>query len=114
MAHVMALPHKGRLDAVFQMFSFLKSKHNAVAVFDHTEPNGNQTQCPTENWSSTSHGPCKEDDTSNSPMPIVMVFDMIAFFNLIMLETQSLVAQELVLFRSSTVLLCFFSSKETG
>ena len=38
MDYVMALPREGHLSAVFQTFSFLKSKHNGVAMFYLTEP----------------------------------------------------------------------------
>ena len=57
MASVMALPSEGHLAAVFQMFSLLKSKHNEVTVFHPTEPEIDQTQFPTEDWSVTTCDP---------------------------------------------------------
>ena len=47
-ASVMALPREGYLDALFKMLSFLKSKHNGVAVFGPTELEMDQTQFPNE------------------------------------------------------------------
>ena len=42
------LPREVHLKAVFQTFSFLKSKHNRVTVFDTIEPETDKTQFPTE------------------------------------------------------------------
>ena len=44
MASMMDLPREGHLNVVFQMFLFLKSKHNGVTVFDPTDPEIYQTQ----------------------------------------------------------------------
>ena len=38
LSYIMALPREGHLREVYHMFSFLKSKHNAVMVFDPTVP----------------------------------------------------------------------------
>ena len=76
MASMMALPREGHLKIVFQMFSFLKSKHNGVMVFDPTESDIDQTQFPTEDWSATPYGPCKEDIPSNAPAPRGIGFTM--------------------------------------
>ena len=57
----------GHLNVLFKMFSFLKSKHNGVTVFDPAEPEIDQTQFPTEDWSATPYGICKEDVPLNSP-----------------------------------------------
>ena len=38
MASMMAPSREGHLNTVFQIFAFLKSKHNGVTVFDLTEP----------------------------------------------------------------------------
>ena len=38
MASMITPPREGHLSAVFQTFSFLKSKHSSVTVFDPTEP----------------------------------------------------------------------------
>ena len=69
MASMIALPREGHLSAVFQMFSFLKRKHNGVTVFDPAKPEIDQPQFPTEDWSTTTYGPCKEDAPSKAPAP---------------------------------------------
>ena len=38
MASMMTLPRESHLNVVFQMFSFLKSKHTVLTVFDLNEP----------------------------------------------------------------------------
>ena len=38
LASHMALPREGHLEAVFQVFAYLKCKHNARMVFDPTYP----------------------------------------------------------------------------
>ena len=42
MASMMALPRKGHLKVLFQMFAFMKNKHNVVMVFEPTEPDINE------------------------------------------------------------------------
>ena len=59
MSSMMDLPCEGHLHAVFQMFSFLKRKHNSVTVFDPTDTEIDQTQFPTEDLSTTPYDPCK-------------------------------------------------------
>ena len=73
MDSVMAIPREGHLNAAVQMFSLLKSKHNEVAVLDPIEPEIDQTQFPTEDWSET---PCKEDAPSNKSEPMRTCFTM--------------------------------------
>ena len=70
-ASTMALPREGHLSVLFEMFSFLKSKHNGATVFDPTEPEIDQTQFPNEDWSATPYGLCKEDVHLNSTSPRV-------------------------------------------
>ena len=48
LASMMAMLREGHLKAVLQMFSFLKSKHNGVMVFDASEPDIDETQFKTE------------------------------------------------------------------
>jgi hypothetical protein len=48
-------------------------------VFDPTEPEIDQTQFPTENWSATPYGLCKEDVHLNAPAPRGIGFTMGAF-----------------------------------
>ena len=67
MASMMSLPHKGHLKFLFQMFAFLKNKHNADMVFDPTEPDIDESQFNNEDWSVTDYGECKEEITANAP-----------------------------------------------
>ena len=76
MSYLMALPHEDNLNAVFQMFSFLKIKHNGVTVFDHAEPNVDKTQFLPEDWSATTCGSCKEEIPSNFLVPKGTSFSM--------------------------------------
>ncbi len=77
---MMALPREGHLKAIFQMFAFLKTKHNGVMVFDPTEPDIDLSKFPTEDWSATPYGGvCKEDIPSNAPSPRGIGFTMRAF-----------------------------------
>ena len=50
MASIMALPRKGHLKVLFQMFAFLNNKHNAFMVFDPTEPDINESKFNNEDW----------------------------------------------------------------
>jgi hypothetical protein len=79
MASMMALPREGHLNVLFKMFSFLKSKHNGVTVFDPTEPEIDLNQFPTEDWSASPYGSCKEDIPLNAPPPRGIGFTMRAF-----------------------------------
>ena len=79
MASTMALCREGHLIAVFHMFLFAKSKHIVVAVFDLTDPETDQTQFPTEDWSVAPCGPCKEDAPSIASTTRGICFTMRAF-----------------------------------
>ena len=48
MASIMALLREGHLSVGFQLFSFMKSKHNGVTVFDPAESHIDLTQFLTE------------------------------------------------------------------
>jgi hypothetical protein len=79
MASMMALPREGHLNTLFHMFSFLKTKHNAVMVFDPTVPEIDESQFPIQDWSATSYGTCVEDIPPNAPEPRGIGFTMRAF-----------------------------------
>ena len=49
MASMMALPSKGHIKVLFQKISFLKNKHNAITVFDPTEPDIDESQFKNKN-----------------------------------------------------------------
>jgi hypothetical protein len=61
MASMMAMPREGHLKALFQMFAFLKGKHNGVMVFDPTYPTIDESQFVHEDWSATPYGGSVED-----------------------------------------------------
>ena len=79
MASMMALPRKGHLDAVFHMFAFLKARHNAVMVFDPSEPDIDESQFIKQDWSATPYGDCNEDIPGNIPPPRGIGFTMRGF-----------------------------------
>ena len=79
MASMMALPREGHLKVLFQMFAFLKTKHNGVMVFDPSEPDVDESQFPREDWSATSYGECKEELPPNAPVPRGIGFTLRAF-----------------------------------
>ena len=61
------------------MFAFVKQKHNAVMVFDPTEPEIDLTKFPNEDWTATAYGPCNEELPSNAPKSRGIGFSMRAF-----------------------------------
>jgi hypothetical protein len=67
MASQMAMPRQGHLNVLFQMFAFLKGKHNSQMVFDPTVPEINESCFPLEDWSSTPYGNFKESIPGNAP-----------------------------------------------
>ena len=75
----MALPREGHICAVYQMFAFLKTRHNGVMVFDPTEPDIDETKFKKEDWSATPYGPCSEELPINAPEPLGIGFIMRAF-----------------------------------
>ncbi len=80
MASMMAMPRENHLKVLYQMFAFLKAKHNGVMVFDPTEPFVDESQFKSnEDWSATPYGDCKETLPPNMPEPRGMGFTMRAF-----------------------------------
>ena len=108
MNSIIDIPLQGHLIIVFQMFSFLKSKHNGVILFDPTEPKIELTQFLTKDWFTTPYSPRKEYFSSNAPVSRCIGFDMRHQLILITIVTRSLVSKELTLLCSSIVLLSLF------
>ena len=79
LASMMANHRVGHLDAVYHMFEFLEKHHSGVTVFDPTEPDINQSQFPTQDWSASAYGECKEEIPSNAPKPRGLGFTSRAF-----------------------------------
>ena len=74
------MPRVGHLYAVYYMFAFLKVNHNSVMVFDPTEPDIDQSQFPTQDWSASAYGECKEEiPPKNAPKARGLGFTMRAF-----------------------------------
>ena len=53
MLSCMALPQKGHLDQFFNIFAYLKIKHNSEMVFDPSEPNIKMQDFYRTEWDST-------------------------------------------------------------
>lgn len=80
MASCMALPRQGHLDQVYQMFAYLKAKHNSEMVFNPTEPELNiDLLFPRENWRDTVYGDCNEELPANIPNARGYGFKLIAY-----------------------------------
>ena len=79
LASMMAMPREGHLLAIFQMFAFLKARHNGVMVFDPTEPVIDDSQFAREDWSATRYGVCQESIPTNAPEPLGIGFNMRVF-----------------------------------
>ena len=69
LASMMSMPREGHLAQVYRMFSFLKSHHNAVMVFDPTPPDLDESAFANEDWNSSYYGECREEIPSNAPKP---------------------------------------------
>ena len=67
MASCMALPRIGHLEQVYNIFAYLKSKHNAEMIFDPTEPEIDDNQFKREDWSSSVYMNAKETLPANMP-----------------------------------------------
>jgi len=106
LASMMALPREGHLNAAFRMFAFLKLKHNAVMVFDPSEPKINESEFKKEDWSARPHGKCMEDIPHNSPEPLGTEYVMRAFVD-------SDRAGDTITRRSRTGLMIFLNSAPT-
>jgi len=80
MSSCLALPREGHLKALFHMFRYLEQKHNAVQVFDPTEPSINHNDFPKLDWSNTVYanerGELKEDVPKDLPKPCGKEFVM--------------------------------------
>lgn len=50
MASMMVLLREDHLQQLYGIFAFLKCKHNAVIVFDHSEPDLDESAFQDEDW----------------------------------------------------------------
>ncbi len=63
-----ALPRVGHLQAIFRIFSYLKTKTNARLVLDPTYADIDYASFPQENWNEF-YGDAKEHAPTNAPPP---------------------------------------------
>ena len=79
----LALPKKGHLKQLFQMFAYLEKQHNSEMVFDHTVPAIDYSDFPKQDWENTVYtnerGELKEDVLLNMPTPLGKIFKMQVF-----------------------------------
>ena len=57
----LALPRRGHLEALFHLFSYLKSHHNSEMVFDPSVPDHDMSEFPREDWSLSIYGNVSEE-----------------------------------------------------
>jgi hypothetical protein len=74
------LPREGHLNALYNMFAYLKSHHNAEMVFDPTEPESDHALFEQRDWTTSEVGlELTEILPSNMPEPRGFGFTMRAF-----------------------------------
>ena len=64
---MMILPRDGHLQQLLRMFEFLRSKRNAVMVFDPTELDIYESMLTDNDWSYFAYDECKEELPYNTP-----------------------------------------------
>ena len=70
MATCVALPRYGHLNALYRIFGYLKSHHNAEMVFDPSHPHIDESKFPDKDWSTSEFGSDqKEILPGNMPEP---------------------------------------------
>jgi len=69
MSSHLALPRQGYLEALFNVFSYLRGHHNSEMAFDPSEPEINMEDFPREDWSLSIYGDVKEE------IPTIMPFE---------------------------------------
>ena len=79
MASMMAMPREGHLEQLFNMFGFLKSKHNAEMVFDPTVPDIDKSQFPRQEWGHTPYSGMREQLPPKMKKPLGFGFIITAY-----------------------------------
>ena len=79
MASMMALPRSGHLDQLFDIFAYLKQRHNSEIVFDPTRPDIDENLFPAEDWRHTLYSHAKEDLPPGAPAARGFGFVMSAY-----------------------------------
>ena len=80
MSSHLALPRKGHMEQVMQIFGYLKKYHNAELVFDPSDPTINEQDFEKKDWTSSEFGHVKgrEELPPNMPEPRGMGFTIVA------------------------------------
>ena len=80
MSSHLALPRKGHMEQVMQIFGYLKKYHNAELVVDPSDPMINEQDFERRDWASSEvgHVEGKEELPPNMPKPRVMGFTIVA------------------------------------
>ena len=80
MSSHLALPRKGYMEQVMQIFRYLKRYHNAELVFDPSDPTINEQDFERGDWTSSEFGHVegKEELPPNMPEPRGMRFTIVA------------------------------------
>ena len=80
MSSHLALPRKGHMEQVIQIFGYLKKYHNAELVFDPSDPTINQQDFEKKDWTSSEFGHVegREELPPNMPEPRGMGFTIVA------------------------------------
>ena len=80
MSSHLALPRKGHMEQVMQIFGYLKKYHNAELVFDPSDPTINEQDFEKRDWTSSEFGHVedKEELPPNMPEPRGMGFTIVA------------------------------------
>lgn len=69
MESIMAMPRMGHMNQLYNMFGYLKSKHNAKLFLDPTVPNIDKIQFCRQEWGHTTYAGMKEQLTPEMKKP---------------------------------------------
>ena len=73
-----SMPRESHMDAVFHVFTYLKSRHNSRMVFDPTYPSIDKTNFRENEWKRL-YGDDKEAIPNNCPKPLGREVDLHIF-----------------------------------
>jgi hypothetical protein len=79
MSSMLAMPRKGHLDNLFQIFSYLKKYHNAEMVFDPSLPDLNENDFIRRDWTASEQMKYEEELPPNMIQPRGIGFRMIVY-----------------------------------
>ena len=79
LASCLALPRQGHLQQLYNVFAYLKLKHNAEMIFDPSEPDIPENDFVKQDWSSSVYNKAKETIPMDMPKPKGFGFKIKAF-----------------------------------